>query len=119
MSIDPVALVRRYHAALQPYDASVAAACFAPAAVYVSPGVNGRIEGRGAIIAAFDAYFAEYPDQQAEDTRIDRLPGLAACAHWRLAATSATTGLRIIRHGVETVRFDAEGLIIAVEVEDL
>ena len=119
MSIDPVALVRRYHAALQPYDASLAAACFAPAAVYVSPGVNGRIEGCGAIIAAFDAYFAEYPDQQAEDTRIDRLPGLAACAHWRLAATSVTTSQRIIRHGVETVRFDAEGLIIAVEVEDL
>lgn len=119
MSIDPVALLRHYHAALQPYDAAMAAACFAPGAVYVSPGVNGKIEGRDAIIASFNAYFAEYPDQHAEDARIDRLSPLAARAAWRLAATSAATGQRIVRHGVETVQFDAAGLIIAVEVEDL
>lgn len=119
MSIDPVALVRHYHAALQPYDAGMAAACFAPGAVYVSPGVNGRIEGRDAIIASFSAYFAEYPDQCAEDGRIERLSPLSARAAWRLAATSAKTGRRIVRHGIETVQFDLAGKIIAVEVEDL
>ena len=99
MSIDPVALLRHYHAALQPYDAAMAAACFAPGAVYVSPGVNGKIEGRDAIIASFNAYFAQ------------PVTGVLVML--------AATGQRIVRHGVETVQFDAAGLIIAVEVEDL
>ena len=118
MTIDPVALLRRYHAALQPYDRAAVAGMFAPGAVYLSPGVNGRLEGRAAILAAFEAYFAEYPDQQAEDEEITSISPFAARAVWRLAAKSVTSGRRVERRGIERVFFDAGGLITRVEVED-
>lgn len=118
MSIDPVALLQRYHAALNAYHAEEAAAMFAPQAVYVSPGVKGRIEGRDAIIAAFSAYFAEHPDQVAEDEQIRRVGPHEARAVWRLQATAQSSGQRVTRRGVETVRFDLDGLILGVEVED-
>jgi uncharacterized protein (TIGR02246 family) len=118
MSIDPVALVRRYHAALDAYDASVVGPMFADDAIYSSPGVNGRIEGRDAIIAAFSAYFAEHPDQRAEDDSIEQTGPREARAHWRLRATAASTGAAVARRGLETVSFDAGGLITRVEVED-
>lgn len=118
MSIDPVALTMRYHAALNAYDAATVTAMFASDAVYVSPGVNGRIEGRDAIIAAFSAYFAEHPDQTAEDERIERAGPDAARALWRLSATRRSTGQPVTREGIETLRFNAAGLIISVEVED-
>ena len=118
MSIDPVALVERYHAALNAYHAEEVAAMFAPQAVYASPGVNGRIEGRDAIIAAFTAYFAEHPDQRAEDEQVTRAGPHEARAVWRLQATARSSGGRVSRRGIETVRFDANGLILSVEVED-
>ena len=118
MSIDPVALVERYHAALNAYEAAEVAAMFSAVAVYASPGVNGRIEGRDAIIAAFSAYFAEHPDQRAEDEEITHVGPHEARAVWRLQATARSTGQRVTRRGIETVRFDAQGLILSVEVED-
>ncbi len=118
MTIGPVALLKRYHAALNAYDADTVTPMFAPGAVYVSPGVNGRIEGRDAIIAAFSAYFAEHPDQRAEDELIEQLSPFEVRAHWRLAATSASSGRHVERRGIETVTFDASGLIARVEVED-
>lgn len=118
MSIDPVALTMRYHAALNAYDAASVAAMFAPDAVYVSPGVNGRIEGRDAIINAFSAYFAEHPDQKAEDESIEMVGPRTASALWRLQATARSTGRPVTRRGIETVHFNAEGLIVSVEVED-
>jgi uncharacterized protein (TIGR02246 family) len=118
MSIDPVALVKRYHAALDAYDAAVVGPMFAADAVYVSPGVNGRIEGRDAVIAAFSAYFAEYPDQRAEDDAIEQTGPREARAAWRLRATAVSTGAPVTRRGIETVGFDDGGLIVRVEVED-
>lgn len=118
MSLDPVALVERYHAALNAYDAATVMPMFAEAAVYVSPGVNGRIEGRERIIAAFSTYFSEHPDQHAIDERIERLGPRMARSHWRLDATAASTGKPVRRHGIETLTFDGEGRIILVEVED-
>ncbi len=118
MSFDPVAQVERYHAALNAYHAATVMPMFAEAAVYVSPGVNGRLEGRARIIAAFSAYFAEHADQQAVDEKIERLGPRMARSHWRLAATAASTGKLIERRGTETVTFDAHGLILRVEVED-
>jgi uncharacterized protein (TIGR02246 family) len=118
VSVDPVALLERYHAALNAFDAAEVAAMFAPQAVYASPGVNGRIEGRDAIIAAFSTYFAEHPDQRAEDEEISSTGPHEACAAWRLQATARSTGQRVTRRGIETVRFDAQGLILSVEVED-
>jgi uncharacterized protein (TIGR02246 family) len=118
MSIDPVALLKRYHAALNAYDAAEVGPMFSAEAIYVSPGLNGRIEGREAIIAAFSAYFAEHPDQRAEDESIERTGPGEACAAWRLHATAASTGRQVVRRGIETVSFDAGGLITRVEVED-
>lgn len=118
MSFDPVALVERYHAALNNYDAATVAPMFAEGAVYVSPGVNGRLEGRPQIIAAFSAYFAEHADQHAVDDKIERLGPRMARSQWRLEATAGSTGKKVQRDGVETVTFDEAGLILKVEVED-
>ncbi len=118
MTIDPVALLMRYHAALNAYREAEVKPMFAEDAVYVSPGVSGRIAGRAAIMAAFSAYFSEHPDQHAEDERIEMLGPREARAHWRLEATTASTGRRVLRKGVETVRFDEAGLINRIDVED-
>lgn len=118
MSLDPVALLDNYHAALNAYDEATVKAMFAEDAVYVSPGVNGRIEGRDAIIAAFSAYFTEHPDQHAVDDEVTRVATDAVRSRWRLEATARSTGKRVARRGLETVTFTADGLIRHVEVTD-
>ena len=118
MSLDPAGLLRRYHAALQPYAADEVSGMFAEDAVYVSPGVNGRLEGRAAIMCAFNAYFAEHPDQHAVDEKVEVLGDRSVRSHWRLTATSAASGQPVERHGIETITFDAQGRIVKVEVED-
>jgi uncharacterized protein (TIGR02246 family) len=118
MSLDPVALVERYHAALNAYDAATVAPMFAEGAVYLSPGVNGRLEGREQIIAAFSAYFSEHADQQAVDEKIERVAPMMARSRWRLRATAASTGQPVQRRGSETVTFGDDGLILRVEVQD-
>jgi hypothetical protein len=116
--IDPVALLIRYHAALDSYDAGRVRPMFAENARYVSPGVGGAIVGRDAIIAAFSAYFAEHPDQHAVDNDVEAISADTARAGWRLTATSASTGAPYERRGWETIRFDEAGLIADVLVED-
>jgi hypothetical protein len=118
MTIDPVALVKRYHAALNGYSEEAVRPMFAPGAVYASPGLGGRIEGRDAILKAFGSYFAAHPDQFSEDESVIALSPFRAQAVWRLSATEASTGRPVTRRGIETVSFDGEGLIVAVEVED-
>lgn len=117
MPIDPVALVRRYHAALNRYTAAEVAPMFAADAIYQSPGV-GALRGREAIIAAFTAYFAEYPDQHALDEKITQTGDMAAVSKWRLTATSRSTGEPYHRRGSEAVSFNGDGLIVRVDVED-
>jgi uncharacterized protein (TIGR02246 family) len=118
MTIDPVALLTRYHAALNDYDEAVVEAMFAEDAIYVSPGVKGRIAGRDAIIAAFTAYFAEHPDQAAIDEAVTQVAPDTAHSVWRLDATARSTGQRVTRRGTETISFDRHGLIRHVEVAD-
>jgi len=118
MTIDPVALLRRYHAALNAYDARTVSPMFAEDAVYVSPGIDGRIAGRDAIIAAFTRYFAEHPDQHAIDEEVALVATNSVRSVWRLEATARSTGRRVTRRGTETVRFGDDGLIRHVEVED-
>lgn len=118
MSIDPVALLKRYHDALNGYEEPTVKAMFADDAVYVSPGVNGRIAGREAIIQAFTAYFTEHPDQHAIDDEVTRVGADAVRSLWRLEATARSTGQRVSRRGTETVTFGADGLIRHVEVTD-
>ena len=118
MVFDPVALVRRYHAALNRYRAEDIAAMFAAGASYHSPGV-GALEGRDAIIAAFSVYFAEHPDQHPVDETLVNTGSYSVRSEWRLTATSASTGEAYRRAGSETVTFDTDGLIVRVAVEDL
>lgn len=118
MSIDPVALVRRFHAALNSYDADVVTPMFAAGAVYVSPGVSGRVAGRDAIMAAFNSYFAEFPDQRSETLSIELLSPHQVRTAWRLEATARSTGQRITRQGAEVLTFDEQGRIVDVVVED-
>jgi uncharacterized protein (TIGR02246 family) len=118
VAIDPASLLRRYHAALNLYDAEVVKAFFAPDAVYVSPGIGGSISGRDNIIAAFTAYFAEHPDQHAVDDWIETIGESVAQAGWQLEATSKSSGQVYARRGTETIRFDGNGLIVHVSVED-
>lgn len=117
MAIDPVALVRRYHDALNRFDAGVVSPMFAAGAEYHSPSV-GVIRGRDAIIAAMQGYFAEYPDQVAEDDTVEAIAADKVRCEWHLRATSRSTGEPYVRRGAEVVTFDADGLITRVEVED-
>ena len=117
VTIDPVALVQRYHAALNCYRAEEIAPMFTPDASYHSPGV-GALQGRDSIIAAFSAYFAEHPDQLSLDDVLAQIGPHSARSEWRLTATSKSTGKPYRRSGAETVTFDDSGLILRVVVED-
>jgi hypothetical protein len=118
MPLDPVALVKRYHDALNHYDPAIMMLMFAESATYQSPGVGGLIIGRAGIIAAFNAYFAKYPDQVAEDESIVATGTHTARSDWRLKARSKSTGALCERKGRETIVFNDEGRILRVEVED-
>ncbi len=118
MTLDPVALVTRYHAAINDLDFAVIEDFFAEDATYSSGGIGG-LKGRADIMAAFRRYFTEYPDQIAEDSLIEAVSAVAVRSVWRLAATSTLTGARLQRQGEETITFNDEGKIIGVDVTDL
>lgn len=114
---DPVAILRRFHDATNALDYVALETMFTPDAVYVSAGVGGAVEGREAIMAAFRAYFDEYPDQVAEDISLDALSPVSARSFWRLEGTSTRTGKWRERHGAETITVDDRGRIVRVDVE--
>jgi ketosteroid isomerase-like protein len=116
-AIDPVALVARFHAAINALDFAAIEEFFAEDATYCSGGIGG-LKGRADIMAAFQRYFAEYPDQRAEDSLIEPLSATAARSIWRLTATSTITGKRLQRQGEVTVTFNEEGRILSVDVAD-
>lgn len=115
---DPAQAVRDYHAAIAALDFPAIEAFFAEAAIYRSAGTGGAIEGRDAILDAFRRYFAEFPDQRAEDSLVEALSPRTARSLWSLVATSRQTGAVSRRAGEETVTFDAAGRIVLVEVLD-
>ena len=117
MAIDPIALVKRYHDALNRFNADVVSPMLAPEAEYRSPSV-GLIAGRDAIINAMRGYFAEYPDQIATDTRVELIAPDKVRCDWQLKATAKSDGKPYERHGVEVVTFDGGGLVLRVDVED-
>lgn len=117
-AFDPVAALKHYHAAIDALDFEAIEACFAPEACYVSDGVGSIVVGCGAIMAAFRGYFALYGDQVSKDEEVAALSPRSAWSRWRLEATHAVSGVRLIRSGEETVHFDAEGRIVRVEVKD-
>lgn len=114
---DPALILHAFHEATNAQDFARLEAMFSPDVVYTSQGVGGRIEGRDAVMAAFRAYFDEYPDQVAEDKRLDALSPTQARSEWSLTGTSTKTGIRRERHGAETITVDGDGLITRVDVE--
>ncbi len=110
--------LRAYHAALNAFDPAVVEAMFVEDAEYVSPGLNGVVRGRRAIMAGMAVYFAEYADQQSFDDEVVALSRNVVQSLWRLRATSSKTGKVLQRHGKDIVTFDEAGLIKRVEVFD-
>lgn len=113
-----VARLTAYHAALNDFDLEAVEAMFAADAEYVSPGLNGALRGRDAIMKAMRDYFAEYSDQRAEDHEVLELAPNVVQSLWRLKATSSKTGKMLKRRGREVVTFNDAGLITRVEVFD-
>jgi len=116
-ALDPVALVTQFHAAISALDFAAIEAFFTEGATY-SSGKIGGLKGRADIMAAFRRYFAEYPDQVAEDSLVEPLSHVAARSIWNLTATSALTGKLLRRQGEEIITFNQEGRIISVDVTD-
>lgn len=114
---DPADLVARYHAAINALDFVTIEAFLAENATYLS-GKIGELKGRKQIMDAFRTYFAEYPDQRAEDSLIETLSPRSVRSVWQLAATSIITGNRLERRGEEIATFNDEGRIVRVEVTD-
>ena len=117
MPFSPVETTRLYHAAINALDFEAIAALFAIDAVYASSGI-GEIAGRHAILEAFKAYFAVYPNQVAEDDLIEELSPRSAKSVWRLVATHNGTGEVSRRSGEEVILFDEAGKILRVTVQD-
>ncbi|MGN8019249.1 nuclear transport factor 2 family protein [Phyllobacterium sp. 22229] len=117
MPFNPVETTRLYHSAINALDFEAIAGLFATDAVYASSGI-GEIAGRQAILEAFKAYFAVYPDQVAEDDLIEQLSPRSAKSVWRLVATHNGTGEVSRRSGEEVILFDEAGKILRVTVQD-
>ncbi len=117
MTRDLIAAVRHYHQAMNALRLDEVEAMFAADAEYHSPSV-GAIVGRDAIMAAMRSYFAEYPDQVANDETMELVAPDAVRSVWNLRATAKSTGKPYVRRGVEVVRFAPSGLIRRIEVTD-
>jgi hypothetical protein len=117
-SFNPVNTMVAYHAALEARDMVFLASAFASDAVYRSKGL-GPVAGKSAILASIEDYFAKYPDHKAWDSSVKQESALVASCEWQLRAKDAATGVAFSRHGNERVSFNADGLIVSVEVEDL
>ncbi len=114
---DPASATERFHTAIDELDFAAIEDFLTDDATY-SSGKVGGLKGRADILLAFRRYFAEYPDQVAEDSLIEKISPLAARAVWSLHATSATTGDPLVRHGEETITFNELGKIVSVDVTD-
>ncbi len=118
MSKDPIKLLERYHTALNSFDFAGVEKMFAEDAEYYSSGIGG-LYGRDAIMHAMKAYFTEFSDQISSDDKVELVSANSARAHWRLTATTKTSGRKVKRQGTEIVHFNAKGLITLVEVQDV
>lgn len=117
MKIDPVALVVRYHAAINELDFDAISKSFSPNVTYHSPGI-GSLEGHAAVMESFRLYFERFSDQEAVDELVEQTSALSARSIWAINATDSQSFTKIRRHGEETVTFDENGLITSVIVQD-
>ena len=106
------ALLVEYTAALNRYDLETVENMFSENAVYVSPGLDGAIHGRAAIMEAFRRYFAEHPDQVNVDEDACVLDANTLQARWRLESSKSK------RSGTQIINFNADGEIQRIEVLD-
>ncbi len=118
MAKDIQKLLLRYHDALNGFDFVTVETLFAEDAEYHSSGIGG-LYGREDIMQAMKAYFGEFTDQVSADDRIEVLDETTIRTHWRLSATTKSSGRKVTRQGVETVHYNAKGLITMVEVMDV
>jgi hypothetical protein len=118
MSNDILKLAERYYEALNNFDYADLEKIFAEDAEYHSSGIGG-LYGRPAIIEAMKAYFHEFSDQVSTNDSIERLNDTSIRTHWRLHATTKSSGRKVQRQGIETIHFNAKGLIVTVEVQDV
>ena len=118
MSKDLLKLAERYYAALKEFDYAALEKIFAEDAEYHSSGMGG-LYGRPAIIEAMKAYFHEFSDQASTNDSIEVISPSSVRTHWRLHATTKSSGRKVTRQGVETIHFNPKGLIATVEVKDV
>ena len=118
MSKDLLKLADRYYAALKHFDYATLEKIFAEDAEYHSSGIGG-LYGRPAIIEAMRAYFHEFSDQVSTNDSIEILSETSVRTHWRLEATTKSSGRKVKRQGIETIHFNSKGLITMVEVQDV
>ena len=118
MSKDLLKQAERYYAALGNFDYAALEKLFAEDAEYHSSGIGG-LYGRPAIIEAMRAYFREFSDQVSTNDSIELLGETSVRTHWRLHATTKSSGRKVTRQGVETIHFNPKGLIATVEVRDV
>jgi len=118
MSKDLLKQAERYYAALSNVDYAALEKLFAEDAEYHSSAIGG-LYGRPAIIEAMKAYFHEFSDQVSTNDSIELLGETSVRTHWRLHATTKSSGRRVTRQGVETIHFNPKGLIATVEVKDV
>jgi ketosteroid isomerase-like protein len=118
MTKDIMTLVERYHTALNNFDFAAIEKMFAEDAEYHSSGIGG-LYGRHAILEAMKAYFHEFSDQVSTNDSVETIGPNAVRAHWRLHATTRSSGRKVKRQGIETIYFNPKGLITTVEVQDV
>jgi ketosteroid isomerase-like protein len=118
MSKDLVQQVIDYHDALNRFDFDAVEKMFAENAEYHSSGIGG-VYGRSAILQAMRAYFNEFSDQVSADDSVEVVGDSAVRSHWKLEATTKSSGRKVKRQGTETVHFNDKGLIAMLEVEDV
>ena len=118
MSKDLLKLAERYYAALNHFDYAALEKIFAEDAEYHSSGIGG-LYGRPAIIEAMKAYYHEFSDQVSTNDSIEVIGPNSVRTHWRLHATTKSSGRKVKRQGIETIHFNPKGLIATVEVQDV
>ena len=118
MTKDLLALTGRYHTALNNFDFTTIEKMFAEDAEYHSSGIGG-LYGRHAILEAMKAYYHEFSDQVSADDSVDLSGPNSVRCHWRLHATTNSSGRIVQRQGIENIYFNDKGLISTVEVQDV
>ena len=120
MSKDLMKQAERYYTALNNFDYAALEKLFTEDAEYHSSGIGGGgLYGRPAIIEAMKAYFHEFSDQVSTNDSIELMGENSVRTHWRLQATTQSSGRKVKRQGIETIHFNSKGLITLVEVQDV